>query len=72
MSQSATRSEGPRQSLPKVTGFCLMQLLLLVLNPLDLVMQPLVQAEGADHSDHVAELPTPGLGFLAHCPSRQI
>ena len=50
----------------------MMQLLLLVLNPLDLVMQPLVQAEGADHSDHVAELPTPGLGFLAHCPSRQI
>ena len=49
-----------------------MQLLLLVLRPLDLVMQPLVHAEGEDHSDHVAELPTPGVGFLAHSPARQI
>ena len=35
-------------------------------------MQPLVHSEGEDHSDHVAELPTPGVGFLAHSPARQI
>ena len=50
----------------------MMQLLLLVLRPLDLLMQPLVHSEGEDHSDHVAELPTPGLGCWAHAPSRQI
>ena len=49
-----------------------MHRLLLVLRPLDLVIQPLVHSEGEDHSDHVAELPTPGVGFLAHSPARQI
>ena len=50
-----------------------MQLLLRMLWPLDLVMQPLVHVEGADHSDHEAELLTPGLiVFFTQAPSWQI
>ena len=51
----------------------MMHLLLLVLRPLDLVMQPLVHTEESDHSDHEAELLTPGLiVFLTQAPSWQI
>ena len=51
----------------------MMQLLLLVLRPRLRVMHPLVQTEGADHSDHEAELLNPGLiVFLTHSPSWQI
>ena len=51
----------------------MMHLLLFVLRPRALVMQPLVHTEESDHSDHEAELLTPGLiVFLTQAPSWQI
>ena len=69
MLQSVTSVELPGQVESTVTGFCLMQVRCLVEKPLLRVMQPLVQVEGRDHSDQVAELLTPGLTvFLTQEP----
>ena len=59
--QRVTSVELPGQVESTVTGFCLMQVRCLVEKPLLRVIQPLVQEDGRDHSDHVAELLTPGL-----------
>ena len=67
--QRVTSVELPGQVESTVTGFCLMQVRVLVENPLLRVMQPLVQVEGRDHSDQDAELLTPGLTvFLTQEP----
>ena len=59
--QRLTSVELPGQVESTVTGFCLMQVRCLVEKPLLRVIQPLVQEDGRDHSDQVAELLTPGL-----------